>query len=334
MALPETQKGVLLTGVSETWETLKYEDHSTPQISSDDDVIIKNSYAGVNLIDSYFRKGIYPAELPTTLGREASGTIAAIGKSVTKYKVGDKVAYLNSNTFAQYTKISESKVQVIRLPDNISDENLKTLGSVLIQGLTAISFVEEAHKVEKGQNILIWAAAGGVGQILIQLAVQKGATAIAIASTKEKLDIASKLGAKYLINSSTDNIAEKVAEFTNNVGVDASFDSIGKDSFETSLKVLKKKGSFISYGNASGPVTPFPLSRLSEKNLRLLRPTLFNYVSTKEEFEFYSNILVKSIENGDLKFDLSKTYELKDYVEATKALEGRKTTGKLVLQIP
>lgn len=334
MALPKTQKVVLFDKVSDTWETIKYQDYPTPQIESDQDVIIKNKYAGINFIESYFRKGIYPtASFPSVFGREASGTVAAVGDKVTKFKVGDKVAYLSGKTFAQYTKIDSSHPQVIRLPQTISDENLKKFGAILIQGLTARTFVDEAFKVEKDQFVLVWAAAGGVGQILIQLAHARGAHVIAIASTDEKLQIAKSLGAEYLIKGS-DDIVAKVEEVTGGKGVDVSFDSVGKDTFETSLAAIKRKGTFISYGNSSGAVPPFPITRLSAKNIKIARPTLFNYIATEEEFEHYSKDLLELIESGKLVFDITKTYPLEEYSQATQELEARKTTGKLVLEIP
>ena len=185
-------------------------------------------------------------------------------------KVGDKIAYLSPNTFAQYTKITDDNYKYIKLPDSSTDEDLKKYGSIFLQGLTALTFVNEAYKVEKGDYVLVWAAAGGVGKFLVQLISQIGAHVIAVASTNEKLEIAKSLGAEYLINSSTDDIVAKVKEITNNEGVAASFDSVGKDTFDISLTSIKRKGTFISYGNSSGPVTPFPLSILSPKTLNLL----------------------------------------------------------------
>lgn len=333
MSFPKTQKVLLVAKQSKTWETLKYTDIATPQIQSDEDVIIKNHYAGVNFVEAYFRDGTIGIPIPWVLGRDGAGEVAAIGKNVTKYKVGDKVAYLNGNTFAQYTKIEQSKPQVLKLPPNISKEHLRDLSAGFVPGILGKAFIEEAHEVKKGQNVLIWAASGGLGQFLIQLVTEKGANAIAIASTKEKLEIAKKLGAKHVINSQTDNIVDKVAELTNNAGVDVSYDSVGKDSFEISLKSLKRKGTFVSFGTASGPVPSLNIARLGEKNLKLVRPALANYVVTSEEFDHYAKDLLKSIESGALKVNPT-VYKLQDYPKAAEALETRKTTGRLVLEIP
>ena len=247
--LPETQK-VVLHRENGDYDVIEYSDFPTPKIESSHDIIVKNSYAGVNFIEAYFRKGIYKASLPYVFGREASGEVVAVGDEVSTLKVGDKIAYLSPNTFAQYTKITDDNYKYIKLPDNASDEELKIYGSLFLQGLTALTFVNEAYKVQKDDYILVWAAAGGVGKILVQLISQLGAHVIAVASTPEKLKIAQDLGAEFLINSTSDDIVEKVKEITNGEGVAASFDSVGKDTFEISLNSIKRKGTFVSYGNA------------------------------------------------------------------------------------
>lgn len=330
--LPPTHKAVFHEANGE-YEVIKYDDVPTPQIESSHDIIVKNAYAGVNFIEAYFRKGIYKAPLPYVFGREALGEVVAVGEDVKNLQVGDKIAYLSPNTFAQYTKIDDSLFRYIKLKPDANDEELKTYGSIFLQGLTALTFINEAHQVKKGEYILVWAAAGGVGRILVQMISQLGAHVIAVASTPEKLAIAKELGAEYLINSTTDDVLAKVHEITNSEGVEASFDSVGKDTFETSLNALKRKGTFVSYGNASGPVTPFPLTILSPKNIKVIRPQLFGYVGTPEEWNSYAQELLKLVEDGKVKFDISKTYDLKDYVQAAKDLEGRKTTGKLTLKI-
>lgn len=332
-SLPESQK-VVLHNENGEFDVIEYVDYPTPKIEGSHDIIIKNAYAGINFIEAYFRKGIYKAPLPYVFGREASGEVVAVGNDVKNLNVGDKIAYLSPNTFAQYTKITDDNYKYIKLPDNATDDDLKIYGSIFLQGLTALTFVNEAYKVEKGDYILVWAAAGGVGKFLVQLISQIGAHVIAVASTDEKLEIAKSLGAEYLINSSQDDIVAKVNEFTKGEGVAASFDSIGKDTFDTSLNSIKRKGSFISYGNASGPVTPFPLAILSPKNIKLARPQLNAYIGNAEEWDHYSKELLKLVEDGKLKFEIFKTYDLKDYVQAAKDLEGRKTAGKLTLKIP
>ncbi|EGW32953.1 uncharacterized protein SPAPADRAFT_60291 [Spathaspora passalidarum NRRL Y-27907] len=333
MSLPSTHHVVLHEENGE-YEVIKYTSVPTPTITTPHDIIVKNAYAGINFIEAYFRKGIYKAPLPYIFGREASGEVVAVGDAVNNLSVGDKIAYLSPGTFAQYTKIEDSHFRHIKLPANASDEDLKIYGSVFLQGLTALTFVHEAYPVQAGEYILVWAAAGGVGKFLVQLISNLGANVIALASTKEKLDIAKDLGAKYVINYKEEDVVARVKEITNGEGVAASFDSVGKVTFETSLNALKRKGTFVSYGNSSGPVTPFPLSVLTPKNVRLLRPSLNGYIETQQEWDFYSKKLLELIEQGKVKFDVSKTYDLKDYVQAAKDLEGQKTTGKLTLKIP
>lgn len=333
--IPKTQKVVLFNDTGD-FDKIEYvTDFPTPTIDSDHDIIVKNSYAGINFIEAYFRKGIYPiSEKPYVFGREASGEIVAVGSGVSKLKVGDKIAYLSTATFAQYTKITDKNFKYVKLPSLTNEKNLEVYGSILLQGLTALTFINEAYKVEKGDYVLVWAAAGGVGKILVQLISQIGAHVIAIASTKEKLQLAESLGAEHFIDANSDNIDEQVNNITNGKGVAASFDSVGKDSFYASLNSLARKGTFVSYGNSSGPVTPFPLSLLSPKNVKLLRPQLWGYIATPQEWDHYSKQLLDLYQLGKLQFDIYKVYDLKDYKQAAQDLEGRKTHGKLTLKIP
>lgn len=329
-----TQRVIRISANSPGYDVIEYAEVDTPKITKPNQVLVKNKYLGVNFIEAYFRKGDYPAQLPYTLGREALGVVIGVGKDVTKYKVGDNVAYLQPGSFAQYVVFDDDKVQVIKLKSQLNDEEWKTFGLVLIQGLTAITFVEEAHKVEKDQYVLVWAAAGGVGQLLVQLLKLRGAKVIAIALTEDKLKLAQSLGADYLINSSKQDITAEVDKITNGAGVNVLFDSIGKDSFETLLAAVARKGSFVSYGNALGLVPPFSINRLLQKNIKLSRPTLFNYVATQPEWDHYLKQLVELIEGKKLKFDITKVYDLADYKQAAQDLEGRKTTGKVTLKIP
>ncbi|CAH2351475.1 probable quinone oxidoreductase [[Candida] railenensis] len=334
MSIPQTHKVILIEENSQSLDVLKYVDVPAPQIESGNDVIIKNKYAGVNFIEAYFRSGLYPSEKPYTLGREAAGVVAAVGKDVTRFKVGDNVVYLAGKTFAQYTKIPDSYITVTKLAADISEEGLITEAGAQLQGLTALSLVEEGYTVKKGDKILVWAAAGGVGKLLTQLVKRKGGIVLAVASSDAKLAEAKALGADYLINSKTDDVVAKVKEYTDGKGVEASYDSIGKDTFDTTFDSLRRKGTFVSFGNASGAVPPLSIQKLATKNIKIIRTTLFNYVTEQEEYDHYGNELKELIASGELKIDVSKVYPLEDYKEATAALEGRKTTGKLVLSIP
>lgn len=329
--IPKTQK-VVLIDANGGYDVIKYQDNEVPPIG-DNDLLIKNKYAGINFIEAYFRKGIYPTQLPQILGREATGVVVAKGQAVKDFDVGDKVAYLSGKTFAQYTKFSNS-IAISKLPKDTTDEQLKLYAAALIQGLTALTFIDEAYKVKKDDYILVYAAAGGVGLILDQLLKERGAHTIAVVSTEEKAKLAKEYGAEYVIISSKEDVPTRVLEITGNKGVHAAFDSVGKDTFEATLSALRIKGTFVSYGNASGPVPPITISSLSSKNIKIVRPTLFNYIREPEEWQYYSHKLFDLIGSAKLKIKIHKVYPLSEYKPATQELEGRKTTGKLVLQIP
>ncbi|QLL32154.1 hypothetical protein HG536_0C03230 [Torulaspora globosa] len=330
-SIPKTQKVVLINDVGD-YDVLKYENYAVPSIS-DDEILIKNKFAGVNFIEAYFRKGIYPAQLPYLLGREATGVVVAKGQGVSNFEVGDKVGYLSGATFAQYTKYPAIG-KIVKLPSNSSDEKMKLYTAALLQGLTALTFIHDAYEVKKDDYILFYAAAGGVGLIMTQLLKRKGAHTIAVVSNDDKKKLVEEFGAEYVINSSEGDILDKVLQITGGQGVDAVFDSVGKDTFETSLNALKIKGSFVSFGNASGPVTPFPLSKLSAKNIKLLRPQLYGYITEPADWKRYTEELLDLLESGELRILINKTYPLEAYQQAARDLESRKTTGKLVLEIP
>lgn len=332
MAIPKTQKASFITETSDLVAGIQYLDVEAPQITDPNDIIIKNKYAGVNYIESYFRKGLYPvAQFPYVFGREASGEIAAVGDSVKDWKVGDKVAYLSAGTFAQYTKVPLSHVQITKLPQTVSDEHLKVYGSSIVQVLTALTLVYELHAVQKGDFVLIWAAAGGVGQILVKLVSHLGGRAIAVASTDEKLQLARLLGAEFTLKSS-DDIVLKVKEITKD-GVAVVYDGVGKDTFDASLDSLARKGTLVTFGNASGAVPPLNLFRLSPKNLKVVRPQLYGYLATKEEWGNYSQKFEELVKAGVLKVDIT-TFPLSEYKQVAERLESRATTGKQALEIP
>lgn len=332
MSIPASQKASYVNAISDTPDGIIYGDIESPQITGLEDIIVNNRYSGVNFLDAYFRKGVYPGTFPLIFGSESAGVVAAIGDKVKDYKVGDKVAFLGPKAFAEFTKITESTIQVTKLPDSTTDEQLKLWSAALAQCLTAITFAHEAYEVKKGDFILVWAAAGGVGQILTQYIANLGAHVIATASSDEKLAIAKLLGAEYVIKLSDDVVA-KVKEITGGKGVAASFDGLGREIFDASLESLAKKGTLVTYGNATGLVPPFSVNFLSAKNIKVVCPSLFGYLGTKEEWNHYIEILKKALEDNVLKLEIA-TYPLSEYKEATIALEGRKTTGKLVLEIP
>lgn len=330
-SIPRTQKVILIHDVGD-YDVIKYENYAVPSIN-DDEILIKNKFAGVNFVEAYFRKGIYPAQLPYLLGREATGVVVARGQRVSNFQVGDKVGYLSPATFAQYTKYP-AVGKILKLPSNSSDEKLKVYTAALLQGLSALTFIQDAYEVKKDDYILLYAAAGGVGLIMTQLLKRKGAHTIAIVSNDEKRKLVEDFGAEYVINSSEESILDRVHQITSGRGVDAVFDSVGKDTFETSIDALKVKGTFVSFGNASGPIPPFLPTKLSPKNIKFVRPQLYGYIAESAGWKRYSEELIHLLESGELKILINKTYPLEAYQQAARDLESRKTTGKLVLEIP
>ncbi|KAJ7269382.1 NAD-P-binding protein [Mycena haematopus] len=297
-------------------------------------------WLGVNFIDT----GLYPLkELPGAIGAEMSGTIVALPEHQTvlndpEYKkrgftVGAKVAVGGANAVgihSDYASVSWKVAYV--LPPNVST---RTAAAALSQGLTVLTFIEEAHKVQKGETILVHTVAGGLGLLFAQLIKARGATVIGTTSTKEKAELAKAHGADHVILYKDEDTVQRVLELTNGVGVDAVFDGVGKDTFDSDFKMLKRKGTLVSVGNASGAVPPFAPIRLVEKNLKLLRPTVGNYVFTPEEFFHYTAILFDLIANDSLKIKVHKEYPFtaEGAIQAQKDLTGGHTTGKLIIQV-
>jgi NADPH:quinone reductase len=314
-----------------------------------DEVLVKNAYCGVNFIDTYFRSGLYPApRFPLVLGREASGEVVTAGNG---FQEGDRVVYmsgLEAGSYAEYSAVSASKL--IKIPDSVS---LEKSAAVYLQGLTAWTFVREASAVKAGQWTFVHAAAGGVGQLLVQMLRSVGAKVIATASTDEKLEIAKKYGAGWTIKSS-DDIVAKVKEITGGHGVDVIFDGNGNATFDADLEMIALKGQLISFGNAvsprscpdifhvfhddscliqqSGAVDPLNILRLGPKNVRLMRPIVNGYVSTREELEKYSNELLDLVASGKIEVNIHDVYPLADAKRAQADIESRKTSGKLLLK--
>lgn len=277
---------------------------------------------------SYFRTGLYPApHWPYMLGRESEGTIVATGSGEThNLQTGDRVVCLSEATYAEYTAAPAAKAT--KIPADLPP---KIAAGALLQGLTALTLIREAHAVKKGDWVLVHAAAGGTGLWLCQLLKAVGANTIGTASTQEKVELASKAGAQHVINYSHEDVKKRVDELTGGKGVIAVFDGVGKSTFDLSLDCLARKGSLLSFGNASGAVPPLTIARLSAKNVRLMRPTLFNFIVTREEFEHYTQELFDFIIKDKMDVKIHETYALSDVARAHQDLEGRKTTGKLLL---
>lgn len=239
---------------------------------------------------------------------------------------GDRVVWMGEGAYTEYTATPAEKA--VKIPAEMPKQ---IAAAGLLQGLTALTLVREAYAVKKGDWILVHAAAGGTGLWLCQLLKAIGANVIGTASTQEKVDLARKAGATHMINYSHEDVKSKVMELTKNAGVAAVFDGVGKSTFDLSLECLARKGSMISFGNASGAVPPVTIARLSPKNARLMRPTLFGYLVTREEFEGYTKELFGFILKDKLDVRIHEVYPLSEVKRAHEDLEGRKSTGKLLL---
>lgn len=327
--IPTTQKAIRVHTPGGPEVVCFDTDAPVPTIS-DTQILIKNQYAGVNFIDMYFRKGYYPLPLPLTLGREGAGEIVKVGSKVTEYAVGDRVAFVPYEAYCEYCVADATNAKLYKLPKEISSE---LAAGAILQGLTALTFVEEAHDVKKGQFILIHAAAGGTGSWFVQAAKLRGAIVIGTTSNAEKAELAKSHGADYIINYRTEDVVKRVMEITDNKGVSAVFDGIGKDTYDISFECLGRKGTFVSFGAASGPVPPVQVQSLAKKNLKLVRPLLFGYIDTQEEWKHYTKILFDHIKDGTFKVTISKVYPLEETGQALQDLESGKTTGKLVIKI-
>ncbi|PPQ79897.1 hypothetical protein CVT25_002953 [Psilocybe cyanescens] len=341
MSLPSTVEAITIphTGGVEVLEktTIPF-----PKVNPGD-IVIKVEYFGVNFIDTYYRQGLYKyTSFPAIIGKETSGTIVALPTDETVlanetykkqgYKVGGKVAadFLGSHA----TYISVPWKFVYPVPDTLST---KVAAAAALQGLTAVTFFEEAYKVKKGDTILVHTVAGGLGLLFAQLGKRIGATVIGTTSTPAKAELAKQNGADYVILYPVEDTVARVLELTNGEGVDAVFDGVGKDTFDNNFKLIKRKGTIVSVGNASGAVPPFSIPRLVEKNVKLLRPTMSNYVFTPEEAAHYGKVLFDLVESGELKIKIYNEYPFT--VEGVRQAQsdltaaGGKTTGKLLIKV-
>ncbi|KAG6901720.1 hypothetical protein C0995_008688, partial [Termitomyces sp. Mi166 len=265
-----------------------------------------------------YRKGLYPLkEFPAILGEEIAGIIVALptDEAVLNhetykkngFKVGGKVAADFLGSYATYISVPWKSVYPV--PDNVST---RTAAAALIQGLTAYTFTEEAYNVKKGDNILIHTVAGGLGLLLAQLVHARGATVIGTTSTPEKAELAGRNGADHVILYKNEDTVSRVLEITNGEGADGVFDGVGQDTFDKNFELIKRKGTIVSLGNASGRVEPFLPLRLVQKNIKLVRPTMANYVYTAEEAYYYGQKVFELIGNGTLKINIFKEYPFTD----------------------
>ena len=295
------------------------------------EVLVEHTAVGLNMIDTYYRRGLYPMELPSGLGVEAAGRIVALGDGVTGFAVGDRVASMGPQVGAYATARIYAATNLFKLPDAIDDQ---TAAAAILKACTAEFLVERCAHVQAGMPTLVHAAAGGVGLLLVQWLKHIGATVIGTVSTQAKAEAARAAGADHVINYSTDAVAPAVRDLTQNKGVRVAFDGVGADTWEASLDSTGTRGLIVSYGNASGPVTGVGLGVLAEKgSLFCTRPKLYNYYEDPAERAAGAARVWDLIANGTLDVTVGQTYPLVDVVQAHIDLEARRTTGSTVLVV-
>lgn len=295
------------------------------------EVQIEQKAVGLNFIDIYFRTGLYQGDLPHGLGFEGSGVVTAVGSEVKHLQVGDRVAYGQSPLGAYALLRNVPGHQVVKLPDEISFEEA---ASLMLKGLTAWYLLRQTYRVKAGETIVWHAAAGGVGLIALQWAKALGVRVIGTASTPEKIALAKDYGAWEMINYREEDVAQRVRELTDGVGVPVVYDGVGQDTFETSLDCLQPRGLLVSFGNASGAVTGVNLGILATKgSLYVTRPVIGAYVPTQEAMQQAADELFEQVLAGHIKPRIDQRVPLADVAKAHEGLAARRTTGSTVLTI-
>ena len=294
-----------------------------------DEVLIEHKAIGLNFIDTYHRSGLYPIELPSGIGAEGAGIIKKIGSKVKDFSIGDRVAYAGTPLGAYSSERNYPTKNLVKIPDGI---DFNTAATLMIKGLTTFYLLHKTYPVSSNETILFHAAAGGVGQIFTQWAKSLGCKVIGTVGSDEKMSIAKKNGCDFVINYSKEDFAKKVLEFTKGKGVPAVYDGVGKKTLEGSIKCLKKRGIMISFGNASGPITNIDIKKMIQpKGLYFTRPSMAQYLETKDEIKEGADKLFEKLKLGKIKIEIYKKYRLDEVVEAHKDLESRKITGPAVI---
>src|SRR5512138_224985 len=291
-------------------------------------VRIRHRAIGVNFVDTYQRSGLYPMQLPAIAGNEAAGVVEAAGKGVKELKAGDRVAYTGlPGSYCEARVVPAERM--VKVPKGISDEEA---ASMMLKGMTVHYLIFSTYKVKKGDTVLWHAAAGGVGLIACQWLKKLGVTVIGTVGSEEKAQLARSHGCKHVINYSTENFVERVKELTKGKKVPVVYDSVGKSTWEGSLDCLQPRGLMVSFGNASGAVPPVNLGILSTKgSLYVTRPTLNTYVAARADLVKRSNDLFNAVKSRKVKIETTARYPLAEAANAHRDLEGRKTTGSVVL---
>jgi NADPH2:quinone reductase len=309
-------------------EVLETAEVSDPQ-PAPGELLVEVAAAGVNYIDTYQREGIYPMPLPYVPGLEGSGRVRAVGDGVDGFAPGARVAWAEVlGSYAPLVRVPAAKA--VPVPDAVPDE---VAAAALLQGMTAHILVHETHRVQPGEDVLVHAAAGGVGLLLTQLAAARGARVIATVSTPEKEELARGAGASDVIRyTEVEDLAAEVRTLTDDAGVAVAYDGVGRTTFDASLASLRRRGMLVLFGAASGPVPPVDPQRLNAAgSTYLTRPKLFDYVATREELTTTAAAVYSAVADGALDVRIGHTYPLDDARAAHEDLQGRRSTGKLLL---
>jgi NADPH2:quinone reductase len=291
-------------------------------------ILVRHAAIGLNFIDTYHRSGLYPVKLPCTPGGEAAGEVEAVGEGVTRFKTGDTVAYVGGfGAYAEFNVVAENRA--VAVPASLGPV---AGAAALLKGMTVEFLLRRCYSVKPGETILVHAAAGGVGQIMVQWAKALGAKVIATVGSEDKAARARQLGADHCILYRQQDVAVEVKRITSGQGVPVAYDSVGKDTFEGTLGSLARRGLFVSFGNASGPPAPVPPGRLAQAgSLYLTRPTLFDYIATPQELDASAAALWEVMGSGQVRVQVGQTFPLADARLAHEALEARATIGASLL---
>lgn len=309
-------------------EVLQWEAVELPAPAAGE-VRVRHHAVGLNFIDTYHRSGLYPLPLPSGLGMEGAGVVEAVGEGVTELQVGDRVAY-TSGPLGAYAEARNIEARhLVRLPEAITFEQG---AAMMLQGVTAHYLLHSTYPVQAGETILVHAAAGGVGSILVQWAKLLGATVIGTVGNDDKAVQAKALGCDHVIVYSRERFPERVRELTAGKGVAAVYDSVGRDTFLDSVSCLQRRGMMVSFGNATGPVAPFDCALLARSgSVYVTRPGLLDYIATREELTQRCTDLFEVVGSGRVRIAINQRYALKDAEQAHRDLEGRRTTGSTIL---
>ena len=309
-------------------EVLQLEEVSVGE-PAEGQVRLRQTAIGVNFIDTYHRTGLYPMPLPSGLGSEAAGVVEAVGPGVTGLAAGDRVAY-TGGPVGSYAEIRLYPAdRLVKIPAGISDQQA---ASMMLKGMTVQFLIHRTFKVKSGDTVLWHAAAGGVGLIASQWLKALGVNVIATVGSDEKAALARKAGCAHVINYSTENFTQRVKEITSGKGVPVVYDSVGKSTWEGSLDCLQPRGMMVSFGNASGAVPPVNIGILAQKgSLFLTRPTLVSHIATRADLDETAKSLFDVVASGKVKIEVTGSYKLADAAQAHRDLEGRKTTGSVIL---